>query len=109
MGDAEVEDQAPAARLVSQVVADLHIAAPLACAGRDPVLCANRVSSRAKQRAKDRYHPVVRFGCTSVSCAGGCVVAVKVQKNTAVFSAAGLSKRAVIAAGEGGEHGNLQT
>jgi hypothetical protein len=33
--DAKVEDQAPAASLVSQVVPDLHVAAPLACAGRD--------------------------------------------------------------------------
>ena len=36
MRDAEVEDQAPAASLVSQVVPNLHVAAPLACAGRDP-------------------------------------------------------------------------
>ena len=64
MGDAEVEDQAPAARLVSQIAADLHVTAPLACAGRDPVLCPNCVSSRAKQGSKDRDHPVVRFGCT---------------------------------------------
>jgi hypothetical protein len=32
MRDAEVKDQAPAASLVSQVVPDFHIAAPLACA-----------------------------------------------------------------------------
>ena len=41
MRDAEVEDQAPAASLrdlISQVVADLHVAAPLACAGRDAEL-----------------------------------------------------------------------
>jgi len=36
MRDAEVEDQTPAASLVSQVVPNLHVAAPLACAGRDP-------------------------------------------------------------------------
>ena len=36
MRDAEVEDQAPASSLVSQVVPNLHVAAPLACAGRDP-------------------------------------------------------------------------
>ena len=33
--DAEVEDQAPAASLVSQEVANLHVAAPLARASRD--------------------------------------------------------------------------
>jgi hypothetical protein len=41
MHDAEVNDQAPAARLVSQVVPDFHIAAPWACAGRDAELCAD--------------------------------------------------------------------
>jgi hypothetical protein len=35
MGDAEVEDQAPAASLVSQVVPNLHVAASLARAGRE--------------------------------------------------------------------------
>ena len=31
--DGQVEDQAPTARCVVQVVPDLHVAAPLACAG----------------------------------------------------------------------------
>jgi hypothetical protein len=52
MRDAEVEDQAPAASLVSQVVAELHVAAPLARACRDSLLGADRVSSRAEERAK---------------------------------------------------------
>ena len=64
MGDAEVKDQAPAARLVPKVGADLHVAAPLACACRYAVLRADRVSGRAEQGAKNRYHPVVRLGCT---------------------------------------------
>ncbi len=50
MGDAEVEDQAPAARLVSQVVPNLHDAGPLACPCRDSKLCADLVSSRAEER-----------------------------------------------------------
>ena len=44
MRDGQVEDQAPAARLVPKVVADLQVAAPLACACRHPVLRADRVS-----------------------------------------------------------------
>jgi hypothetical protein len=46
MRNAEVEDQAPAASLVSQVTPNLHFAAPLARAGRDDMLLADRVSSR---------------------------------------------------------------
>jgi hypothetical protein len=61
MRDAEVEDQTPAASLVSQVVAKLHVAAQLARACRDSVLGADLVSSRAEERAKGRYHPVVRL------------------------------------------------
>ena len=47
MRNAEVEDQAPAARLVLGVVADLRVAAPLPCACRYAVLRADRVSGRA--------------------------------------------------------------
>jgi hypothetical protein len=38
MGDAEVKDQAPAPGLISQVVPNLYIAAPLACACRHGIL-----------------------------------------------------------------------
>jgi hypothetical protein len=62
--DAEVEDQALAASLVSQVVPNLHVAAPLARGGRDSMLGADRVSSRAEERGKGPHHPVVRLGCT---------------------------------------------
>ncbi len=41
MGDAEAKDQAPAPGLIPEILADLHIAAPLACACRDSVLCAH--------------------------------------------------------------------
>ena len=85
MRHAEVEVQAPAAGLVSQVVPDFHVAAPLACAGRDGEQRADLVSSlglSAKERAKQVDHAVVRLGCTS-ACA--CVVAVKVY---ALFFAA---------------------
>ncbi len=64
VSEGQVEDQAPAARLVPKVGADLHVAAPLACACRYAVLRADRVSGRAEQGAKNRYHPVVRLGCT---------------------------------------------
>jgi len=47
VGHGQVEDQAPAARCVLEVVADLHVAAPLACACRYAVLRADRVSGRA--------------------------------------------------------------
>ena len=42
MRDAEVEDQAPAASLVSQVVKNIHVAAPLAHAYRDSMPGADR-------------------------------------------------------------------
>ena len=64
MGDAEVEDQTPAPGLVSKIVADLYVAAPLACAGRHAMLCAHRVSGRAEQRPQYGHHPVVRLGGT---------------------------------------------
>ena len=50
MGDAEVEDQAPAARRVLEVAAKLHVAVPLACACRYSVLRPDCVSGRAEQR-----------------------------------------------------------
>jgi hypothetical protein len=53
------------------------------------------VSSRAEVRGKGPHHPVVRLGCTSVSCARACVVAVEVHR---VFFASTLSKRAVMVA-----------
>ena len=58
MRDAEVEDQAPAASLVSQVVPNLHDAAPLACACRDPMLGADSVPSRVEERPKHSHEPV---------------------------------------------------
>ena len=51
--DAEVEDQASVASLVSEVVPKLHVAAPLARAYRDSMLVAARVSSRAEERGKE--------------------------------------------------------
>ena len=45
MGDAEVKDQTPAPGLISKIVTYLHIAAPLACACRDSMLCAHDVSA----------------------------------------------------------------
>ena len=50
MGYAEVEDQTPAPGQISKIVADLHVAAPLAGAGRHSMLCAHDVSGRAEQR-----------------------------------------------------------
>ena len=49
VGHGQVEDQAPAVRCVLEVVADLHVAAPLACACRYAVLRADRASGRAEQ------------------------------------------------------------
>ena len=49
-GHGQVEDQAPAARRVLEVAAELHVAAPLACACRYAVLRPDRVSGRAEQR-----------------------------------------------------------
>jgi hypothetical protein len=64
MGDAEVEDQTPAPGLISKIVADLDVAAPLACAGRHAMLSADSVSGRAEQWPEHTHHPVVRLGCT---------------------------------------------
>ena len=50
VGHGQVEDQASAARRVSEVAADLHVAAPLACACRYAVLRTDRVSGRVEQR-----------------------------------------------------------
>jgi len=46
-GHGQVEDQAPAARCVLEVAADLNVAAPLACACPYAVLRPDRVSGRA--------------------------------------------------------------
>jgi hypothetical protein len=59
MRDNAVEDQAPAASLVSQVFPSLHVATLLARACRDSMLGADRVSSRAAEHSD---HPVVRLG-----------------------------------------------
>jgi hypothetical protein len=45
VGHYQVEDQAPAPRCVLEVIADLHVAAPLACVCRYAVLRAARVSA----------------------------------------------------------------
>jgi len=90
MGHGQVEDQAPAACLILEVAAELHVNAQLACACQYVMLRADRVSGRAEQR----------------SCARGCVVAVKVH---AVFFATALNKLVVMVAGERGEYGDLQT
>jgi len=58
MVDAEVKDQAPAPGLIPEKTAELHKAAPLACACRDSVLCAQDVSGRAEQRPDHTHHPV---------------------------------------------------
>jgi hypothetical protein len=54
VGQGRVKDQAPAARRVLEVAAELaaelHVAAPLACTCRYVVLRADRVSGRAEQR-----------------------------------------------------------
>ena len=97
--DGQVKDQAPAARCVVQVVPDLHVAAPLACAGRDAVLGAYNVASRSEERAYNSDGPVVRLRCTGVCRAGPRVVTVKVQS---VLLAAAQGGRALVAAGEGG-------
>ena len=64
MGDAEVKDQAPAPGLIPEIVPNLHIAAPLARAGRHAMLSAHDVSGCAEQRPQYGHHPVVRLGCT---------------------------------------------
>ena len=68
------------------------------------MLGAHCTASCAEEPTQRGHHPLVRLGATRVSCARGCVVTVKVLD---VFFAATLSKRAIIEAGEGGEHGNL--
>jgi hypothetical protein len=55
MGDAEVKDQAPSFCLISQVVPNLYIAAPLACACSHSMLCAHDVSSGAEQRPEHTH------------------------------------------------------
>ena len=61
LGHGLVEDQAAAARPILEEAADLHVAAPLACACRYAVLRPNDVSGRA---APMRHHPIMRLGCT---------------------------------------------
>ena len=78
--DEQVEDQAPAARLITHLVADFHVTTPLDCACRYTVLCADRVSGRAEQRPQHFYHPIMRLGCTRVSSARARVVSVKVHE-----------------------------
>ena len=53
VGHGQVKDQAPAARCVLEVVADLHVAAPLDYACRYAVLRADRVSGRADYGPSD--------------------------------------------------------
>ncbi len=53
MGDAEVEDQTPAPGLISKIVADLDVAAPLACAGRHAMLSADSVFRTAGQKKRN--------------------------------------------------------
>ena len=48
--DGQVEDQAQAARLITQVAADFHVCDPLACVCRYTMLRAHRVSGRAEQQ-----------------------------------------------------------
>ena len=45
MRDGQVEDQAPAASGIAQILADIHVAAAVACAGRHLMLGADCVSS----------------------------------------------------------------
>jgi hypothetical protein len=49
--DGQVKDQAPAASCIMQVVQDLDVASPLACAGRDDVLGAYNVANLSEERA----------------------------------------------------------
>ena len=62
--------------------------------------------SGAEERAQNSDRPVVRFGCATVGRTGGRVVAVRV---CAVLFAAAQGGRALVAAGEGGEHRHLQS
>ena len=104
MRDGQVEDQAPAARLVPKVVADLQVAAPLACACRYPVLRADRVSVQPCGTGGQGQIPSSRAPWLHMSelCRFWCG-----RRESANNTAAALSKRAISAAGEGGEHGNL--
>jgi hypothetical protein len=104
--DGQVEDQAPAARRILEEAADLHVAAPLACACCDAVLCADDVSSCPEESTSNSDGPVMRFSCTAVYRASRRVVAVEVH---AVLLAAAQDGRALVAAGEGGEYRHLQT
>jgi len=73
MGYAEVEDQTPAPGLISKIVADLHVAAPLACAGRHSMLCAHDGTlssygayvrgSRFSGEAGENRHQYFNTGC----------------------------------------------
>ena len=65
----------------------------VACAGSQAMLSPYRVSGRAEQRPQYGHHPVVRLGCTGVSCARARVVAVKVHAD---FFAAALRKRTIM-------------
>jgi hypothetical protein len=56
--DGQVDDQAPAGRLIAQVVADFHVSTPLACAFRYAVLRADRVSGRAEQATTAPTRPL---------------------------------------------------
>jgi len=67
MCNAEVEDQDLAASLVSQVVVELHVAAPLASACRDSLLGADRVSSRAEESAKGKIPSSCVSCCTRIN------------------------------------------
>ena len=64
VGHGQVEDQAPAARLIAHVVADFHVSAPLACACRYAVLRPDRVSGSAEHRPQHAHERVMRLGCT---------------------------------------------
>ena len=105
VGEEQVEDQAPSPGRILKVALDLHVAAPLACAGRYLVLRADRVSSYPEERTKNSDGPVVRFGYARVRGAGGRVVAEKVHP---VLLTAAQGGPALVAAGEGGEHRHLQ-
>jgi hypothetical protein len=74
MGDAEVQDQAPAASLVPEVILDLHVAAPLARAGGNAVLrvgCGPCVPLSEKEGQGQ-----IPYSHFAMSCACASVVAV---------------------------------
>jgi hypothetical protein len=78
--EAEVEDQAPAASLVSQVVSNLHVAASLARVAVSPcwMRMSDRVSSREEEKTEHRNESN-RAPWMHPSGARACVVAVKSQ------------------------------